>query len=133
VTGFRQIYPVKIFTFSFLRSLSDALARTSCKNTSIKSSALWDKSHEFRWKSTDVSVKHFSSIFRYNYKRNKKPAWPCSLNFFILVSCLAYSFTLNMEATCSSETWVDFQLTTRRYISEDRLLPSHPCFKSYIY
>jgi hypothetical protein len=32
----------------------------------------------------------------------------------------AYFLILNMEATCSSETSVDFQRTTRRYISEDK-------------
>jgi hypothetical protein len=36
------------------------------------------------------------------------------------VSCLAYSSALNMQATCSSETSVDFQRTIRRYIPEDR-------------
>jgi hypothetical protein len=33
--------------------------------------------------------------------------------------CLAYSSTLKMEASCSSDTSVDFQRTTRRYITED--------------
>jgi hypothetical protein len=39
-----------------------------------------------------------------------------------------------MEETCSSETSADFQLTTRRYISEDRTLHNHCCenLKSYI-
>jgi hypothetical protein len=40
---------------------------------------------------------------------------------FMLVSCLAYSSTLKMEATCSSETSVDFQRTTVRCIPEDKL------------
>jgi hypothetical protein len=40
--------------------------------------------------------------------------------YFTLVSCLAYSSTLRMEATCSCETSVDFKRTTRRYITEDR-------------
>jgi hypothetical protein len=35
-----------------------------------------------------------------------------------LVSCSAY-WTLRMEATCSSETSVDFQLITSRCIPED--------------
>jgi hypothetical protein len=39
-----------------------------------------------------------------------------------MVYCLAFSSTLKMEATCSSETSVDFQRTTRRYIPEDRTL-----------
>jgi hypothetical protein len=30
-----------------------------------------------------------------------------------------------MEATCSSETSVDFELTTRRYIPEDGTIHNH--------
>jgi hypothetical protein len=33
-----------------------------------------------------------------------------------------YGLTLKMKAICSSETSVDFQRTTRRYIPEDRTL-----------
>jgi hypothetical protein len=40
---------------------------------------------------------------------------------FALVTCLAYS-TLKMKAICSSETSVDFQRTTQRYILEDSTL-----------
>jgi hypothetical protein len=36
------------------------------------------------------------------------------------VSCLVYSPGLTMEDTCSSDTSVDFEQTTRRYIPEDR-------------
>jgi hypothetical protein len=43
-------------------------------------------------------------------------SWAC---WFMLVSCLAYSSTLKIEATCSSETWVDCQRTSWRYIPED--------------
>jgi hypothetical protein len=52
---------------------------------------------------------------------------------FELVSCLAYSFSMKMEATCSSVTSVDFQWTTRYDISEDRTLHNHCCenLKSY--
>jgi hypothetical protein len=32
-----------------------------------------------------------------------------------------------MEETFSSETFVDFQRTTRRYIPEDRTLHNHRC------
>jgi hypothetical protein len=51
-----------------------------------------------------------------------------------LVSCTAYSSTLKIEETCSSETSVHFQQTTRRYIPEDRILHKHRCekLKSYI-
>jgi hypothetical protein len=41
---------------------------------------------------------------------------------FTLVSCLAYFSTLKLEATCSSETSVDFQRTKGRYIPEDTIL-----------
>jgi hypothetical protein len=53
---------------------------------------------------------------------------------FTLVSCSAYSSTLKIEAICSSETSVDFQQTTRRYIPEDSTLHNHRCenLKSYI-
>jgi hypothetical protein len=34
----------------------------------------------------------------------------------MLVSCLAYSSTLKMEATYYSETYVDFQRATQRYV-----------------
>jgi hypothetical protein len=53
--------------------------------------------------------------------------------FFTLYSCLIYCSTLKMEAICSSETSVDFQLTTRRYIPDDIALLDHCCenLKSY--
>jgi hypothetical protein len=49
---------------------------------------------------------------------------------FLLATCLhagfllAYFSTLKMEAICSSQTSVDFQQTTRRYIPEDGTLPT---------
>jgi hypothetical protein len=54
---------------------------------------------------------------------------------FTLSSCSAYSPIVKMEATFSSETSVDIQRTTRRYIPEDRILHNHRCknFKSYIF
>jgi hypothetical protein len=41
---------------------------------------------------------------------------------FTLVSCLAYSSNHKMEAACSSETSVDFQRISRRYIPENILV-----------
>jgi hypothetical protein len=38
------------------------------------------------------------------------------LSTYIHAGCLAYSSTLKIEATCSSQTSVAFQRTTRRYI-----------------
>jgi hypothetical protein len=42
---------------------------------------------------------------------------------FMMVSCLAYSSTLNMEAICSSEKSVDFQRTIQRYVPEVFIAP----------
>jgi hypothetical protein len=47
------------------------------------------------------------------------PCSPLKAPAFTLVSCLAYSSTLKMEAICFSETSVDFQRNTQRYIPED--------------
>jgi hypothetical protein len=52
---------------------------------------------------------------------------------FTLVSYSAYSSTLKMEATCSSETSVDFQLTTRRYIPEDRALNNKTLYCTQVF
>jgi hypothetical protein len=41
------------------------------------------------------------------------------LSAFTLIYCSAYSSTLKMEAVCSSETSIDFQRTTRRYIPDN--------------
>jgi hypothetical protein len=40
--------------------------------------------------------------------------------FFMLVSCLPYSSTRKMEATCSTETSVGFQQTTQYCVTEDK-------------
>jgi hypothetical protein len=58
----------------------------------------------------------------------------CWLPAFALLSCSAYSLTLEMEATCSSKTSVEFQRTTRRYTPEDGTLHNHHCenLKSYM-
>jgi hypothetical protein len=49
------------------------------------------------------------------------------------ISFFTYSSTLKMQATCSSETSVYCQRTTRRHIPEDRNLHNHRCgnLKSY--
>jgi hypothetical protein len=51
---------------------------------------------------------------------------------FVLLFCFAYSSTLKIEVTCSSETSVYLQRTTWRHIPEDRTIHNHRCenFKS---
>jgi hypothetical protein len=46
---------------------------------------------------------------------NELPLATC----FTLVSCMSYSSTVKVEATCSFETSVDFQWTARYYILEN--------------
>jgi hypothetical protein len=45
----------------------------------------------------------------------------------MLDTYLAYASTLKMEATCSSETLLDFQQAIWRYIPEDITLHNHRC------
>jgi hypothetical protein len=49
--------------------------------------------------------------------------------YFMLVSCLAQSSILKIEATCSSENSVNFQRTMLCYIPEDRVLHKYRCEK----
>jgi hypothetical protein len=50
--------------------------------------------------------------------------------FFMSVSCWPHSLTLKIEAIYFSETSLDFQLTTKRYIPEDKTF-QHFCYFSY--
>jgi hypothetical protein len=50
-----------------------------------------------------------------------------------MVSCLASSSTLKMEATCSSVTVVDFQRTTRRHIPKLGTLQNYIRFRWVVY
>jgi hypothetical protein len=49
-------------------------------------------------------------------------------------SCLAYLSTLEMEATCSSETSIDVERPILSFIQEYRALHNHRCgnLKSYL-
>jgi hypothetical protein len=60
------------------------------------------------------------SVSRARNNQQAKPI-PC----FVLVSCLFYFATLKTDATCSSETSVDFQRTTWRSTPEDISLYDH--------
>jgi hypothetical protein len=57
-------------------------------------------------------------------RNQRESRWQAEL---CLISCLAYASNLKIEATCSSETSVDFERTTRRYIPEDKTLHNHRC------
>jgi hypothetical protein len=68
-------------------------------------------------------------------KPSKKPVWSMKLaTCFMLVSCLAYSSTLKMKATYSSEMSVSFQRTAWRHIPAERTLRNYLCenLSSYI-
>jgi hypothetical protein len=52
---------------------------------------------------------------------------------FLLVYCLVYSSTLNMQATYSFEISVHFQWKSRHYIPQDRTLHNHRCENLHSY
>jgi hypothetical protein len=52
-------------------------------------------------------------------KVNRRFGGAFTAAYFMLVSCLAYSSTLKMEAPYSTEKSVGFQRTTRRYNPEE--------------
>jgi hypothetical protein len=65
--------------------------------------------------STIVSKEHVAFSFRVEEyaKQETSAGLPPA---FMLVSCLAYSLTLKMEVTYTSETSADFQQTTGHFI-----------------
>jgi hypothetical protein len=67
-----------------------------------------------------ASFKKFRDSRRFRRNTSPPSSWPKnkSCKSFSLVSCSAYSSIMKMEATCSSETSVDFQRTARRSIPE---------------
>jgi hypothetical protein len=82
--------------------------------------------HEIGSKQTSAFYRRFREKCHFQPQRrriNKALLATCSM----LVSCLAYSWTLKMYATFSSETSVDFQRTTPHYTPEDIILHDHRC------
>jgi hypothetical protein len=85
----------------------------------MKSAIFWDITP-----SSPFSVnRRFGATYRLHLqgrknKLSKKPAWKQVANF---LAKLIFSI-LKMEAICSSETRVDTERTTRRYIAEDGIL-----------
>jgi hypothetical protein len=93
-------------------TVTEAMWPFSCLYVELQTVALWDVTClVLHWKSAGVSEQHIA----------------CLPPFFTPVSCSSYSSTLKMEGTCSPETSVDFQWSTRRYIPEDNALHNHRC------
>jgi hypothetical protein len=83
----------------------------------MKSCIFWDIT-QF---STLKVIGRFGGTCRYHpHGRRISQARALFATFFTLVSFVAYSSTSQMEATCCSETSVDFKRAARRYIPEDR-------------
>jgi hypothetical protein len=72
---------------------------------------------------------HVASIFRVEAEKETSVKAGDKQSFFAV-----YSSTMKMEAACSSETSVDIQRTTLRYIP-DGILHNYRCenLKSYIH
>jgi hypothetical protein len=98
-------------------SLSWRLLWLASLNTSI----FWVHRRLVRWKSTDVVEEYFASIFRV-----EKALVP---SCFTLVPCLAYSLTMKVESSCSSEKSVAFQRAAWYYkhIPAENTLHKHVC------
>jgi hypothetical protein len=62
-------------------------------------------------------------VWKKNYWHSESR--PVSAAYFLLIICLAYSSTLNMETVYSSDALANFYRATRRHISEHSTLHSH--------
>jgi hypothetical protein len=72
-------------------------------------------------------------LCRFFEKFGMKQKFLCLLCASLWVSYMTLSSTSKMEEKCSSETSINFQRTTWRYIREDRGVHNHRCdsLKSY--
>jgi hypothetical protein len=104
-----MLWFVKYRTMNSVQNISQKSTR-SVLSSGILRLVAW-------WKSTDVSEEHGTSIFRVEEWVRQETS--------MHVSCLAYTLTLKMEVTCSSEASVGFQRTTLRYIPEESTLHNH--------
>jgi hypothetical protein len=81
----------------------------------VKSSIFWDITPcgllKVNWHFTGPCGLHLHGR-RISQARNQHEAGSKQSSCYLLVSCLAYSSTLKMEATCPSEMLVEFQQTT---------------------
>jgi hypothetical protein len=107
-----------------LRNFDIRFIRLSAWISSLLDDALSTVEIIYRWMTwkdvgffilTAMVIKLYLLGYNAVYSAESQPA-------FAQVSCSAYSSTLKLEATCSSETSVDFQRTKRRYIQDDRTL-----------
>jgi hypothetical protein len=95
----------------------------------MNSTVLWDI-----MPCSPLSVnRRFGGTYRLHLQGRKnnlsnKPTWKHERS--LPVYCSDYFSTLKMEAIYSSETSVDSQRATRRYIPEDRTLHNSPCLAS---
>jgi hypothetical protein len=71
-----------------------------------------------RFTSWDVTPGNPVEVHRHTAKQSRALLAAC----FLLVACFAYYSTMKMEAKRSSETPVNFCLTTWHYIPDDSIL-----------
>jgi hypothetical protein len=135
------VYLIKYYPGIFTERLRKT-TKTSARATSVPA-GIWPGN------SSNTCQNHYRlrqlDVFRSSFFSDITPYCPSEvngrfeethrLNFllatcFILVSFLAYSTTLNIEAICSFQSSVGFQ---RHYVPEDRTVHNHRCevLKSY--
>jgi hypothetical protein len=96
----------------------------------MKTSVFWDKTpyRPFKFNRRFGRTRHHQLQVQRISQVRKEPeagrAESCyqSSAFYLVVYCLVYSLTLNIEATDSSETSFKFQTATRPYMPKDRNL-----------
>jgi hypothetical protein len=116
-------YPISTFQ-SYIHHFLVSFLKLSCLTEHlffIKSSIFLDITQCTLLKVNDGSEEEVPSIFRVRIREERTLLTTC----FMLVSCLAYSSTLKMEATCSSDMSPFNGL--HGYIPDDRTLHSHRC------
>jgi hypothetical protein len=87
----------------------------------MKSSIFWDITPCSPSRRFGGACRHHLQGRRISQARHQRESrWQAQL-------CLPHSLTLKVKVTCSSETSVDFQRTTRRCILEDRSIHNHRC------
>jgi hypothetical protein len=126
-----------IYIYIILKQMTHTVTTVLCISLSVRHSNRCIKYEQWiltRHESTCLMqyTKYFYAYLYlcipFIYSVKEKPGkGPSSTARFLLVSFLAYSSTLRMEAIVSSETSVSFNRTTRPYSLEDCTLHSYSC------
>jgi hypothetical protein len=83
--------------------------------------------HSFISESQPLVCSNVASIFRYEELAKQEICRVLLAACFVVISFSACSFTLKMQAACSTKILVDFHWSTWPYIPEDGTPHTHHC------